>query len=87
MTSKKDRTLKTRKVIRVPFFSDEYESLGLQDSMTYYEAVAVVRTRTGCVVGARTRSKGVSKNALFNQFASATEEQKKAINKILASQE
>jgi hypothetical protein len=84
VNKEKDRTLKTRTVIRVPFFADEFESLGLSKDNTYYEAVAIIRSKTGCVIGARNRSSGVSKSALFTQFNSATEEQKKAISKLLA---
>lgn len=79
----KDRTLATRAVIRVPFFEDEYSALGLSPENSYYEAVAIIRSKTACVIGARTRQSGVSKSALFNQFNNATEEQKKAISKIL----
>jgi hypothetical protein len=86
VNKQKDRTLKTRTVIRVPFYADEYESLGLDKNSTYYDAVATIRSKTGCVIGARTRASGVSKTALFNQFKNATEEQKKAINKIFRTE-
>ena len=79
----KDRSLKNRTVIRVPFFQDEFNALGLNPENTYYEAVAIIRSKTGCVIGARTRNKGVSKTALYNQFKNTTEDQKKSISKIL----
>ena len=80
---KKDKSLAARKVIRVPFFNDEFEALGLSPDMSYFNAVGVIRNKTGCVIGARTRQSGVSKGALYTQFGAATEEQKKAIAKIL----
>lgn len=79
----KIKTMKDRKVIRVPFFNDEYAALGVGPDQTYSEAVTVIRSRTGCVVGPRTREAGVSKAALYKQFDTATAEQKKAINEIL----
>jgi hypothetical protein len=83
VNKQKDTTLNSRMVIRVPFFKDEFEALGLNKDNTYYEAVAQIRSKTGCVIGARTRSVGVSKTALFTQFNNASDEQKKAISKIL----
>jgi hypothetical protein len=80
---KKDRTLKARNVLKVPFFSDEYAALGLSPDSTYYEAVAMIRSKTGCVIGARTRQGGVSKSALYRQFENLTDEQKKAISRII----
>lgn len=84
---KHDNTMKNRKVLRVPFFSDEFEALGVSTEDSYYNAVAMIRSKTGCVIGARTRAAGISKNALFNQFANATPEQRKMISKILGQEQ
>jgi hypothetical protein len=81
--NKEKRTINDREVIRVPFFKDEFEALGLNGENTYYDAVAIIRSKTGCVIGARTRKVGVSKNVLYKQFDNASEEQKKEISKIL----
>ena len=83
----RSKTIGERAVIRVPFFADEYDALGLHSNNSYSEAVAAIRSKTGCVIGARTRAAGVSKSALYNQFNAATPEQKKEISLILSSTE
>ena len=86
MAKTKNSTIENRGIIRVPFFNDEFDSLGLHPDYSYYEAVAIIRAKTGCVIGARTRNAGISKSALFKQFTNASEEQKKTITKILGEE-
>lgn len=81
--TKKHPKLGDRKVIRIPFFQDEYTMLGLNPDMTYYEAVVAIRGKTGLVVAARTRNAGTSKSIFLKQFANASEEKKLAISRIL----